>query len=117
MGQFRLTITLFPRQGGEPRPLQALVDTGACYSVVPASILAELGCRPLRMQGVVLADGRTGEWPLTQVDVECEGRRMTTTVLMGPEEGHVLLGAVTLEELGFGVDPVRQRLVPIVAYV
>jgi hypothetical protein len=42
---------------------------------------------------------------------------MTTTVLMGPEEGHVLLGAVTLEELGFGVDPVRQRLVPIVAYV
>jgi aspartyl protease family protein len=117
MGQFRLTVTLFPRQGGEPRPLQALVDTGACYSVVPAPILAELGCRPLRMQGVVLGDGRTDEWPLTQVDLECEARRMTTTVLMGPVEGHVVLGAVTLEELGFGVDPVRKRLIPVVAYV
>ena len=41
MGQFRLTVIFFPRQGGEPRPLQALVDTGACYSVVPAPILAE----------------------------------------------------------------------------
>jgi predicted aspartyl protease len=69
------------------------------------------------MQGVVLADGRVDEWPLTQVDVECEGRRMTSTVLMGPVEGHVLLGAVTLEELGFGVDPVTQRLIPVVAFV
>jgi predicted aspartyl protease len=117
MGQFRLTVVFFPRQGGEPRPLQALVDTGACYSVVPAPILTELGCRPLRMQGVVLADGRTGAWPLTQVDLECEGRRMTTTVLMGPVEGHVVLGAVALAELGFGVDPVGRRLIPVVAYV
>jgi predicted aspartyl protease len=117
VGQFRLTVTFFPRQGGAPRPLQALVDTGACYSVVPAPILVELGCRPLRMQGVVLADGRSDEWPLTQVDVECEGRRMTTTVLMGPVEGHVALGALTLADLGFGVDPVRRRLMPVVASV
>jgi clan AA aspartic protease len=117
MGQFRLTVIFFPRQGGEPRPLQALVDTGACYSVVPAPILAELGCRPLRMQGVLLADGRTDEWPLTQADVECQGRRMTTTVLMGPVEGHVVLGAAALVDLGFGVDPVRRRLIPVVAAV
>jgi clan AA aspartic protease len=117
MGQLRPTVTLFPRHGGEPRALQALVDTGASYSVVPAPILAELGCRPLRMQPVVLPDGRADEWPLTQVDIECEGRRVTSAVLMGPVAGHVLLGAVTLEELGFGVDSVTRRLVPVVAYV
>jgi predicted aspartyl protease len=97
--------------------VHARVATGTRYSVVPAPILVELGCRPIRMQAVVLADGRTDEWPLTQIDVECEGRRVATPVLMGPVEGHVLLGAVTLEELGFGVDPVAQRLVPVVATV
>lgn len=117
MGPLRLAITLFPWAGGEPRVLEARVATGARYSVVPAPILTELGCRPIRMQAVVLADGRADEWPLTQIDVECEGRRMATPVLMGPVEGRVLLGAVTLEELGFDLDPVTRRLVPVVATV
>jgi predicted aspartyl protease len=117
MGPLRLTITVFPREGGDPRVLQARVATGSRYSVVPAPILTELGCRPIRMQAVVLADGRADEWPLTQIDVECEGRRMATPVLMGPVESDVLLGAVTLEELGFGVDADTRRLVPVVASV
>ena len=91
MGPLRLAIPLFPREGGDPRVLQARVATGARYSVVPAAILTELGCRPIRMQAVVLPDGRADEWPLTQIDVECEGRRMATPVLMGPVEGDVLL--------------------------
>jgi aspartyl protease family protein len=117
MGHFTVTVTLYPREAGAARAFEALVDTGAAYSVVPRPILEALGCRPIRMQRLRLADGRGDEWPLTQVDVECEGRRVTTQVLMGPADGPVLLGAITLEALGFGVDPSGRRLVPVDAFV
>ena len=64
-----------------------------------------------------MADGRTEEWVLTQVDVECEGRRATTPVLMGPPSGPILLGATTLEELGLGIDPLNRRLIPVDLYL
>ncbi len=117
MGQFKVTVTLHPRDGGVPRPLEALVDTGAGYSVVPRPVLEALGCRTLRSQRVVLADGRVEEWPLSQVDVECEGRRATTPVLMGPSGAPTLLGATTLEVLGLGIDPLNRRLIPVDVYL
>ena len=117
MGQFKVTLTVYPRDGGTARSLEALVDTGAGYSVVPRPVLEALGCRPLRAQRVILADGRTEEWSVTQVDVECEGRRAATPVLMGPPTGPILLGATTLEELGLDIDPLNRRLVPVDIYL
>ena len=117
MGQFKVSLILNPRNGGTARVLEALVDTVAGYSVVPRSILESLGCQPVRAQRVVLADGQTEEWVLTQVDVEVEGRRATTPVLMGPAAGPVLLGATTLEELGLGIDPLNRRLIPVDLYL
>jgi len=117
MGQFKVTLIVYPRDGGTARSLEALVDTGAGYSVVPGPVLEALGCRPLRTQRVILADGRTEEWSVAQVDVECEGRRATTPVLMGPPTGPTLLGATTLEELGLGIDPLNRRLVPVDIYL
>ena len=113
MGQFIVVVTLHPRAEGEVRRLEALVDTGAGYTVVPRPVLDALGCEPHRMQPVRFADGRVEEWPVAEVEVECEGRRATTTVLMGSAPGPVLLGATTLEELGLGVDPINRRLVPV----
>ena len=117
MGQFKVTVVFYPRNGGQARSLEALVDTVAGYSVVPRPVLESLGCRPLRTQRVVLADGRTEEWSVTQIDVECEGRRTTTPVLMGPPAGPLLLGATTLEELGLGIDPLNRRLIPVDLYL
>lgn len=117
MGQFRVALTLYPRDGGTPQTLEALVDTGAGYSVIPRPVLETLGCQPHRTQRVILADGRTEEWLVAQIDVECEGRRTTTPVLMGPPTGPLLLGATTLEELGLGIDPLNRRLVPVDLYL
>jgi predicted aspartyl protease len=117
MGLFVLTVTLFPREAGSPRPVEAVVDTGTRYSIVPRPILDVLGCRLIRMQPVMLPDGRTDEWPLTLIEIECAGRRTPTPVLMGPADGRMVLGAVTLGELGLGVDPAGRRLVPVVAAV
>ena len=113
MGQFKVTVTLHPQKYGAARTVEALVDTGAGYSMFPRPLLEALGCQAIRSQRVVLADGRMEEWSLSQVDVEYEGRRAPTPVLMGPPDSPVLLGATTLEELGLGVDPVNRRLVPV----
>lgn len=117
MGQFKATLSFYPRNGGAVRTFEALVDTGAGYSVVPRPILESLGCQPIRTQRVVLADGRAEEWVVSQVEVECEGRRATTPVLMGPPAGPILLGATTLEELGLGIDPLNRRLIPVDLYL
>jgi aspartyl protease family protein len=117
VGQFRVTLTLHAGNGGAARSLDALVDTGAGYSGVPRAILESLGCRPVRAQRVILGDGRVEEWPVSQIEVECEGRRATTPVLMGPPAGPVLLGATTLEELGLGIDPLNRRLIPVDLYL
>ena len=75
--QFRVVVTLHPRAEGEVRRLEALVDTGAGYTVVPRPVLEALGCDPHRLQPVRFADGRVEEWPVVEVEAECEGRRAT----------------------------------------
>lgn len=117
MGQFKVSLTLHPQNGGTAQNIEALVDTGAGYSVAPRLLLESLGCRPVRTQRVVLADGRIEEWSVTQVDVECQGRRVTTPMLMAPERALMLLGATTLEELGLGIDPLNRRLIPVDIYL
>ena len=71
MGQFRVVVALHPRAKGEVRRLEALVDTGAGYTVVPRPVLEVLGCEPHRLQPVRFADGRVEEWPVAEVEVEC----------------------------------------------
>ena len=90
--QFRVVVALHPRAEGEARRLEALVDTGAGYTVMPRLVLEGLGCEPHRLQPVRFADGRVEEWPVAEVEVECEGRR------------------ATLEELGLGVDPINRGM-------
>ncbi len=41
------------------RTIRFLVDSGAIYSVVPATILEELGIKPLAEKSFRLADGST----------------------------------------------------------
>jgi predicted aspartyl protease len=117
VGQFKVALKLYPRSDGAARDFDALVDSGAAYSVAPRPLLEALGCRPLRTQRVVMADGRIEEWALTQIEIECQGRRATTPILMGPPDSPVLLGATTLEELGLGIDPLNRRLIPVDVYL
>src|SRR2546421_3663829 len=65
MGQFRVDLILHPRNGRAARTMEALVDTGAAYTIVPQPVLESLGCEPLRSQRVVLADSRIEEWSVT----------------------------------------------------
>ncbi len=110
MGTFLHEITLFGLEGRET--LRGMVDTGAHFTTVPASVLNRLGVHPFRRMGVQFASGEVEQWPVGQVEAEMLGTRMPIFVFFGPEDGIVLIGAHTLEAFPFAVDGVSMRLIP-----
>lgn len=93
--------------------IEALVDTGATYTVVPRDVLERLGITPQFRRRFRVADGRVVELDMAWAVVKVEGEMTYTICVFGEPGMDALLGAVTLEELGLGVDPVNQRLVPV----
>lgn len=113
MGTFTQRLTLYPANGTSIGhvELDALVDTGAMVSAVPASTLRRLGVRPFRTIPVRFAAGDVREWEMGQVDAEVDGQRMPILVLFGAEDAPPQLGAHALEAFLVTVDPVDQKLV------
>ncbi|MFN3476955.1 MAG: retroviral-like aspartic protease family protein, partial [Candidatus Methylomirabilales bacterium] len=94
-------------------PVEALVDTGASYTVVPGSLLARLGVIPCVRDTFLLADGRRIERDIGQTWVRVDGRSVITLVVFGEEGMESLLGAYTLEGVRLLPDPVNRRLIPV----
>lgn len=116
MGTFFHTITLIGRSGAT-ETLEAMVDTGAMFTVIPAPMLERLGVRPFRTMPVRFANGQIEEWPLGQVEAELNGVRMPILCLFGSTDAPPLIGAHALEAFLLTVDPAEQKLVPKEAYL
>ena len=113
MGLFNVEVDVANHEHRERHiAIDALVDTGAFLSAIPASVLHELGVRPWRRQTVRFADGSTRRMDLGLVWMEIDERETVTQVIFNEEGTQPLLGALTLEELFFVVDPVEQKLAP-----
>jgi len=89
------------------------VDSGAIYSVVPASLLRSIDVRPERTETFWLADGRSVRRRIGHVAFEIGGCEGISRVIFGRPGDACLLGMVTLEELGLGLDPLKRRLRPL----
>jgi clan AA aspartic protease len=92
------------------------VDTGSSHTCLPASFFRELGVEPHARQRFVLADGRRVDSDIGRAWLRIDGQQEITIVVFAEEGTQPLLGAITLEEFGLGVDPVAQKLVPVVKY-
>ena len=110
MGAFRVGITVSNREGTHSRDVEALVDSGAFYSLLPSAILTEIGIAPTRTRTSNVADGRTVELPVGEAMVEYAGDRVSTYVVFGPDNARPLLGAYTLEALALQVNPLKGEL-------
>ena len=89
----------------------AMVDTDAVRSSIPALLLEQLGIRPYDRVIVELADGRTSDVGLADgVRFEIMERRSSDDALILGDE--VLIGQTLLEKMDLLVDCTRQRLVP-----
>ena len=112
MGAFNRPLRISSLDGGRFRDIEATVDTGATYTVLPAAWLRELGVAPTSQAGFELADGRVVELDIGHAWATIEETSAITIVVFGEDDAPPLLGAYTLEGLRLAVDPVRQRLTP-----
>ena len=110
MGTFSVTIEVGDPQGQRYETVEALVDTGATYTVLPATLLQRLRVEPIERQQFEIADDRVVEYEIGETWIRLDGRRRMNVVVFG-ESGHAVLGAFTLEAFGLAVDPVRKRLI------
>lgn len=116
VGAFSHPITLIAASG-DTETLDALVDTGAMFSVIPAPVLERLAVRPFRTMPVRFANGPTEQWLLGEVEAELDGQRMPILCLFGSPAAPPLIGAHALGAFLLSVDPVEQKLVPKEAYL
>ena len=95
----------FTNQLGE-RAVDAnvMVDTGATYTVIPRAMADRLGLPVDRKRRVRTANG-TVELDSSWLFIDLLGQHNPTRILIGDQVNRPLLGVVTLEEMGLGVDP------------
>jgi len=117
MGLFRQHVEIGATDAGPFAPVDALVDTGATYSLFPRRLLSQLGVMAHDRAEFILADGRTIVRELATVVVRIENRNRHVLCIIGDDETNALLGATTLELFGVAADPVNQRLVPTPLYL
>jgi clan AA aspartic protease len=107
-----------PIQVGDPgaerfESFDALVDTGSSNTAVPGSVLRALGVEPYRTAMFEMADGSQAPMEIGRTWVRVNGDIELTQVVFSEEGSQAILGAITLEELGLGVDPIKRQLVPV----
>ena len=112
MGVFNWPLRLDSMDGQRSLELEAMVDTGASYTIVPGNRLRELGVEPVDKIGLILADGRPVEYDIGEARATIDGRSIPTLVVFGADNARALLGAYTLEGLRLAVDPTHRRLIP-----
>ncbi len=117
MGTFHQQIEIgdFERERFESP--DALVDTGATYTSVPAEVLERLGVTPEEEAPFILANGETVRLGMAWARIRLDDREQPTLVVFGEPESSVLLGAFTLEGLRLGVGSVNKRLISTPAYL
>lgn len=98
---------------GESRSVHFLVDSGAKYSLLPFDDWRALGLTPERRLTFVLADGTQIQRDVSECHLRLpQGNGHTPVVLGEPGDDQALLGVVTLEILGFVLNPFNRTLQP-----
>jgi predicted aspartyl protease len=98
---------------GPSLPVTMMVDSGAIYSVLPASIWRPLALVGDREVDFSLADGTIITREVSECRFDIEGRGATSPVVLGRDDEGPLLGAVTLETLGLVLNPLTRQLMSI----
>lgn len=115
MGTFSVSIHLRNEVTSEFVQVEALVDTGATYTMLPADLLETLGVEAIGQRDFELADNRRVRYDVGEAKMRLNGDELTVLVVFAPEATATLLDATALELFGLAVDPVNQRLISVPA--
>ncbi len=112
MGTFKARIGVSDGNGGAPHWVEADVDTGSTYTVLPEKLLREqAGIQPSGFRTFTLADGRRAQLPIGEARLYVEDDVATSRVVFGSDNQY-LLGATTLQVFGLIADTTNHRLIP-----
>ena len=112
MGTFFMPVEIAGPDWERFETVNALVDTGATYSMMPASLLTSLGVAPFDRYGFILANGQRVYRDVGDVIIRIDGRARPTVAVFADEGSHAILGAFTLAAFSVAVDTVNQCLIP-----
>ena len=87
-----------------------LIDSGAIYSVVQRPVLEALGIQPHSRRTFTLANGDQIERDMGDALFRYKDHRGAAPVIFGEPGDSNLLGVVTLEALGYVLDPLKREL-------
>jgi predicted aspartyl protease len=80
--------------------------------VLPEKTWRELRLSPERQVEFTLAHGTPMERGVSECRFEIRGAAATSPVVLGEEHDGALLGVVTLETLGFMLNPLTREILP-----
>lgn len=112
MGEFYWPIGIWSTDGERLETVDALVDTGASYSLFPRSMLKRLGIVPIGQRGFEQADGRVIYRDIGRALLRINDDEDVQRVIFGEDDAEPLIGAGTLQGFLLLVDPVMEELVP-----
>ena len=113
MGTFNVEIEIGDPDGRRFERVEALVGSLALYTFLPSSLLDGLGVERQRTMTFVLADGSRIVRDFSYTWARLNGALGMTPVVFGDDDAFPLLGAVTLDNLGLGIDPVNEQLIAV----
>ena len=113
MDTFSVEIAIGDPQRERWITLDALVDSGASITSVPGSVLRDFGVDPIMEQRFEFGQGEVRTMEVGQTWLRVNGREIITHVLFNDEGTLPLLGALALEGVFMGIDPVSQKLIPV----
>ncbi|MBI2912902.1 MAG: clan AA aspartic protease [Chloroflexi bacterium] len=117
MGHVLVNVTVSnPTDSSLSSEVEAMVDTGATFTVVPESLAAQLRL-PVTGRRTV----RTATGPLTldmaRALIQMNGEREINRVLISDTVDKVLIGVITLQTFSLTVDPTSGELTEAEAYL
>jgi predicted aspartyl protease len=115
MSTFAHRVEIQNSRTGEWIEFQALVDTGAHFSQLPAPLLRELGYESDTVSQFMDAGGVHVELPIGEIRMRIGDEARTVLTVYAEDDAPVLLGATALENFRLMPDPIWHILRPIVA--
>lgn len=100
------------RKSIKKEEINFLIDSGAIYSLVPATLLKRLGIESYKIVEFILADGTKIKRKVGDAYFEYNGEGGSAPVIFGEKGDEPLLGATTLESLGLMLNPFKRELYP-----
>lgn len=109
---YQRLIVKSSRASRKSRPLDFKLNSGATYSLVPASHLRALRIKPYRKLRFMCADGSIVSRQVGDAYFEYRDRGGAAPVIFGEDGDEPLLGSTALSSLGLVFIPSKRKLYP-----